>query len=336
MSKPLSRRISIAPMLDWTNRHCRYFMRLMTKHTLLYTEMISTGAIKYGDTHRFLAFSEEEHPIALQLGGSNPSDLAYCAKKAEQYGYDELNLNVGCPSGRVQSGGWGACLMAKPALVADCVKAMQDATPIPVTVKTRIGIDDQDSYEALCHFISTVAATGCNTFIIHARKAWLQGLSPKENRNVPPLRYDVVRQLKKDFPHLEIILNGGIKTIEAIETHLTEFDGVMIGREAYRHPYLLSTFDELFFQAPARDLSRETIISDYLRYAEMQLTQGAPLQRLTKPLLGLFHQAPRGKYWRRYLSENVCKKGAGVEVVVDALGLCGASAKLEAAHPTKY
>ena len=312
-------------MLDWTNRHSRFLMRLLTKHTLLYTEMVTTGAIIHGNLARHLDFSNEEHPIALQFGGSDPKDLAHCAKIAEQYAYDEINLNVGCPSGRVQSGAFGACLMAKPELVAECVSSMRAVVDIPVTVKTRIGIDDLDSYEHLHHFVSTVKVAGCKTFIIHARKAWLSGLSPKENREVPPLQYGTVNRLKQDFPELEIILNVGVKTLESMQEHLGCLDGVMIGREAYQHPYFLADFDRMFFGGGESVVSREAIVMQYMDYAEMQLGLGVPLHILTKPLLGLFHAQPGGKQWRRYLSENAHKQGADISVVRNALETCRAA-----------
>ena len=243
-----SHTFSVAPMLDWTDKHCRYFHRLVSKKALLYTEMVTTGAILHGDQERFLAFNAEENPVVFQLGGSDPAELAQCAKIVEQYGYEQVNLNVGCPSDRVQNGRFGACLMAEPMLVAECVAAMQQAVSIPVSIKTRIGIDEQDSYEALQHFVFTVASAGCKDFIIHARKAWLKGLSPKQNREVPPLRYDVVYQIKKDFPNLNISLNGGVTSLdEAIEI-LQHVDGVMVGREVYHNPFLLAQVDAQVFQ----------------------------------------------------------------------------------------
>ncbi|MCG8672936.1 MAG: tRNA dihydrouridine(20/20a) synthase DusA, partial [Pseudomonadales bacterium] len=244
-AKPLNRRFCIAPMLDWTNRHCRYFHRLLTQHAVLYTEMVTTGAIIHGEKDRFLKFNASEHPVAIQLGGSDPKDLATCAKISEDYGYDEVNLNVGCPSDRVQSGRFGACLMADPNLVADCTHSMLEACNIPVTVKCRIGIDDQDEYEDLQRFVEAVKASGVNTFIVHARKAWLSGLSPKENRDIPPLNYERVYQLKREFPDLEIIINGGIQTLEACQEHLNYVDGVMMGREAYQNPFILAQVDSL-------------------------------------------------------------------------------------------
>lgn len=243
----IDRSLAVAPMLDWTDRYCRYFLRQISRHTLLYTEMVTTGALLHRDPARFLDFDADEHPLALQLGGSDPDELAACTRLATQWGYDEVNLNVGCPSDRVQSGRFGACLMAEPALVGDCVAAMCAATDRPVTVKHRIGIDDRDSYDELTRFVATVAESGCETFIVHARKAWLQGLSPKQNREVPPLQYAVVHRLKADFPHLAIVINGGFKTLDQVEQQLTQVDGVMIGREAYQNPWLLAEADRRLF-----------------------------------------------------------------------------------------
>lgn len=308
-------------MLDWSDRHFRYLLRLMSKNILLYTEMLTVGALIHGDRERFLNYSEEERPVALQLGGSDPDDLATCAKWVEQAGYNEVNLNVGCPSNRVQAGAFGVCLMLRPQLVADCIAAMQQAVSIPVTVKTRIGVDHNDSYEELVNFVGTVAETGCETFIIHARKAWLQGLSPKENRNVPPLRYEVVKQLKQDFPQLEIIVNGGVQTAEQIKEHLAYADGVMIGREAYKHPFFVADFDELFFGGEQSSLPRSQIVEQYLPYIESQLRKDVPLKSITRHMLGLFQGQPGARAWRRYLSENAFKPGVGLEVVEKALML---------------
>ncbi|MCW8889865.1 MAG: tRNA dihydrouridine(20/20a) synthase DusA [Sedimenticola sp.] len=314
----INRTLSIAPMLDWTDRYCRYFLRLISKHTLLYTEMVTTGALLHGDQHRHLDFDPLEHPVALQLGGSNPSDLAACAKLAEQWGYDEVNLNVGCPSDRVQSGMFGACLMAAPQVVAEGVAAMRDATSLPVTVKHRIGIDDLDSYEALVNFVSTVSEAGCSTFIIHARKAWLSGLSPKENREIPPLRYDVVHQIKQDFPHLEIIINGGITTLEQAQEQLEHVDGVMIGREAYQNPWLLAEADRLFYGDDHPIPSRHQIIEQLMPFAEAQHAKGAPVNRISRHILGLFQGQPRARSWRRHISENAHRAGATPDVIREA------------------
>lgn len=307
-------------MLDWTDKHCRYFHRLLSKNALLYTEMVTTGALIHGNSQRFLQFNPEENPVALQLGGSNPRDLAICTKMAEDFGYDEVNLNVGCPSDRVQNGKFGACLMAEPQLVADCVAAMQANVKIPVTVKSRIGIDDRDSYEELTHFIDTVAQAECKTFIIHARKAWLKGLSPKENREVPPLRYDVVFQLKKDFPELEIVINGGITTLEQSMELLKNVDGVMLGREVYQNPYLLAAVDKLLFGDDAEIKSREQIIVEFLPYIQKNLASEVRLNSVIRHVLGLFHGEYGARLWRRYLSENACKSNANEQILLEALG----------------
>ncbi len=320
-SDTLDRRFCIAPMLDWTDRHYRYFARLISIKTVLYTEMITTGALIHGDRDRYLEFNDQENPLALQLGGSNPEDLALCAKMAEDLGYDEINLNVGCPSDRVQNNMIGACLMGHPELVAECIASMQNAVSVPVTVKHRIGIDDNDSYEALHHFVNTIADTGCSTFIVHARKAILKGLSPKENRSVPPLKYDVAYQLKKDFPSLEIIVNGGIKTITESIEHINHLDGVMVGREAYQNPWILSEVDEKLYGEPANTLSRHDVLELMLPYIEEELNKGNYLGHITRHILGLFHSMPGGKRYRRHLSENAHKKGAGIEVVKEALSL---------------
>jgi len=310
---------SVAPMLDWTDRHCRYFHRLLTRHALLYTEMVTTGALLHGDRRRFLAYNPEEHPLALQLGGSNPRELAVCAKMAEAYGYDEVNLNVGCPSDRVQNGRFGACLMAEPDLVADCVAAMAAAVQIPVTVKTRIGIDDQDSYPELAHFIGTVAQGGCQRFIVHARKAWLSGLSPKQNREVPPLRYEVVYRLKTDFPALEFILNGGLTAMSQIEAILPKVDGVMVGREAYHNPYFLAEVDRRIFGENKPVLARAEVVARLLPYLRQQLAAGIRLNSVTRHLIGLFHGQYGGRAFRRHLSENATRRGADESVLLQAL-----------------
>ena len=314
-----SHRLCVAPMMDWTDRHCRYFHRLLSRHALLYTEMVTTGALIHGDRQRFLQFHAEEHPLALQLGGSNPRELGWCAKMAEDYGYDEVNLNVGCPSDRVQNGRFGACLMAEPELVAECVEAMCQATGLPVTVKSRIGIDDQDSYEALVHFIATIASAGCRTFIVHARKAWLKGLSPKQNREIPPLRYEVVYQLKIDFPQLEFILNGGVTSLAQAETHLQHVDGVMVGREAYQNPYVLAEVDRRIFGADVEPVTRYEAVEQLLPYIGLQLGDGLRLNTVTRHTLGLFHGEPGARGWRRHLSENVGRSGADINVVREAL-----------------
>ncbi|NOU12846.1 MAG: tRNA dihydrouridine(20/20a) synthase DusA [Methylococcaceae bacterium] len=309
----------VAPMLDWTDQHCRYFYRLLSKRALLYTEMVTTGALIHGDHKRFLAFDNSEHPVAFQLGGSNPRELALCAKMVADAGYDEVNLNVGCPSDRVQNGRFGACLMAEPQLVADGIAAMQQAVSIPVTVKSRIGIDDKDSYEELVDFISTVANVGCQTFIVHARKAWLSGLSPKQNRDVPPLRYDVVYQLKKDFPQLVFILNGGLTTLEQAEENLSLVDGVMLGREVYHNPYILADVDSRLFADDLNRVTREEVVELLIPYIQTQLQAGVRLNSISRHVLGLFHGAPGARGWRRYISEHAHKPGADENVILEAL-----------------
>lgn len=310
-------KFSVAPMLDWTDRHCRYFHRILTKQSLLYTEMVTTGAILFGKGD-YLTFNAEEHPVSLQLGGSDPVSLAKCAKLAEQRGYDEINLNVGCPSDRVQNGMFGACLMGNATLVADCIKAMQDAVTIPVTVKHRIGIDQQDSYEFVCHFIETIMPY-CQTFIVHARKAWLSGLSPKENREVPPLDYERVYQLKRDYPELVIAINGGITSLEQIKIHLQHVDGVMVGREAYQNPMLLSEIDQQIFAKDHAITNPISAIEQLFPYIELELAKGTQLNHIMRHTLGIFNGKKGAKQWRRYLSENAHKKGAGLEVVEKAL-----------------
>lgn len=304
-------------MLDWTDKHCRYFHRILTKQTLLYTEMVTTGAILFGKGN-YLDFNVDEHPIALQLGGSDPNALAQCAKLAQNHGYDEVNLNVGCPSDRVQNGMFGACLMGNADLVAKCVASMQEQIDIPVTVKTRIGIDDFDSYAFLCQFIETVLPY-TNTFIVHARKAWLSGLSPKENREVPPLDYERVYQLKRDYPNLAIAINGGVKTIDEIKHHLNYVDGVMVGREAYQNPMLLAHIDSQIFGLDTQPIDPIKAIRCLYPYIEQQLLQGAQLNHIMRHTLGIFNGQKGAKQWRRYLSENAHKKGAGIEVVEQAL-----------------
>ena len=308
-------------MMDWSDHNCRYFWRLLTRQALLYTEMVTTGALIHGDRDRFLHFNTEEHPVALQLGGSSPAELARCARWAQKWGYDEVNLNCGCPSDRVQSGMFGACLMARPTLVADCVKAMLDSCDIPVTVKHRIGIDHMESYQQLLEFIHPVAAAGCSVFIVHARKAWLQGLSPKENREIPPLNYPWVYQLKQDFPQLTIVLNGGIATLEECETHLQHVDGVMLGREAYQNPWMLAQVDERLFGMDKPANSRDDVIAALLLYARRELERGAKLNHITRHILGLYQGVPGARKFRRHLSENAYKEEAGVEVLADAYAL---------------
>ncbi len=315
--RPINRTFSVAPMLDWTDKHYRYFARLMSSQTLLYTEMVTTGAILHGRGD-YLAYNEEEHPLALQLGGSNPTDLAACAKLAAERGYDEVNLNVGCPSDRVQNGRFGACLMAEPELVAECVSAMKQVVDIPVTVKTRIGIDEQDSYEFLTQLIDTVHAVGCEEFIIHARKAWLQGLSPKENREIPPLDYERVYQLKRDYPALNISINGGVKTLAECKTHLQQLDGVMVGREAYQNPYIIAEVDQQLCGIDAPVLSRDQVLEKLLPYIEAHLKQGGRLNHISRHIIGLYQGEVGSRIWRRYISENAHKQGAGIEVITQA------------------
>jgi tRNA-dihydrouridine synthase A len=311
-------------MLDWTDRYCRYFLRQLSRHTLLYTEMVTTGALLHGDLERHLRFHGDEHPVALQLGGSDPSELAACARLGEESGYDEINLNVGCPSDRVQSGRFGACLMQEPRLVAECVTAMREAVSIPVTVKHRIGIDDQDSYQALVRFVGTIAEAGCRTFIVHARKAWLQGLSPRENREVPPLRHDVVHRLKHDFPRLEIVINGGILTLQEAAAQLESVDGVMMGRAVYHDPWILADADRLLFgQATNPASSRHQALESLYPWIEAELAAGTPLHHITRHLMGLFNGQPGARRWRRYLSENANRRGGGIDVLVKAASLVG-------------
>ncbi|MBA2963271.1 MULTISPECIES: tRNA dihydrouridine(20/20a) synthase DusA [Ramlibacter] len=303
-----ARRLSVAPMMDWTDRHCRHFHRLLSRETLLYTEMVTTGALLHGDVPRHLDFADEEHPVALQLGGSEPDDLAHCARLGERWGYDEINLNCGCPSERVQRGAFGACLMAEPQLVADCVKAMVDAVAVPVTVKHRIGIDREERYGFVRDFVGTVSEAGCRVFIVHARNAWLKGLSPKENRDIPPLRYETVRQLKRDFPHLDFVINGGITTSGQVENELRVLDGVMAGREAYHNPWWMASWDQTFFGAPERELSREAVeaaMADYM--AGQARAHGTPWNTIARHMLGLYNGLPGARRWRQVWSDHRLK-----------------------------
>lgn len=300
-------RLSVAPMMDWTDHHCRYFHRLITRHALLYTEMVTTGALLHGDVPRHLDYNDEEHPVALQLGGSEPEDLAACARLAERWGYDEVNLNCGCPSERVQRGAFGACLMKEPALVADCIKAMRDATRLPVTVKHRIGIDRTESHEFVRDFIGTVAEAGCEVFIVHARNAWLQGLSPKENREIPPLRYEVVHRLKREFPHLTIVLNGGVKTNDQVSEQLQQLDGVMLGREAYHNPWVMAEWDERFFGAAPSTLTRATVEDAMVHYMERVAARGVPWSHVSRHMMGLWNGLPGARRWRQVWSDHRLK-----------------------------
>jgi tRNA-dihydrouridine synthase A len=325
----LDRRISVAPMMDYTDRHCRYFLRLLSPSALLYTEMVTAPAIVRGDAQRLLAFDRQEHPVALQLGGSDPRELAIAAKLGEELGYDEINLNCGCPSDRVQSGRFGACLMGEPALVAECVTAMREVVRIPVTVKCRIGIDPMpspptDEYEFLTRFVSTVAETGCDVFIIHARRAVLNGLSPKENREVPPLRYDIARRLRADFPNLQFVLNGGVRTVDDVREHLMHFDGVMIGREAYQNPYLLALLHQAV-NDPSWSPSREEIIERFVPYAHKQLAAGQRLRSIVRHVQGLYAGLPNVRSWRRFLSEQASQPTTTADVLIDALRIVRAA-----------
>ena len=316
------RTVSVAPMMDWTDRHCRQFHRQITRHTWLYTEMVTTGALVYGDVERHLRFNEEEHPVALQLGGSDPADLATSAKLGEQWGYDEINLNCGCPSERVQKGAFGACLMAEPQLVADCVKAMRDAVSIDVTVKHRIGIDKVDEYGFVRDFVGTIAEAGCRTFIVHARNAILKGLSPKENREIPPLKYETAYQLKRDFPDLEIIINGGIKTSAEIALHLEHVDGVMIGREAYHNPYAMADYDARFYNDNSEVKSREEVLAAMIPYISAQLAEhaarGLKLNTITRHMLGIMAGLPGARNFRQVMSDPRKLASADPELLLEA------------------
>lgn len=311
-------RLSIAPMMDWTDRHCRYFMRLLAPNVGLYTEMLTAAAVVHGDRERLLAFDPAEHPVAIQLGGSDPSLMALAARHCAAAGYDEININVGCPSDRVQSGQFGACLMAHPDLVAACFRAMQMAVSIPVTVKTRIGIDDHDSLEFLVNFVDTLARAGCSRFVVHARIAILDGLSPKENRTVPPLNYERVAQLKAAYPAVEVVINGGIDELAAVENFLTTFDGVMIGRRAYQDPFFLAELEQRFLSG-VEPPDRRAVVGNMLPYIERQLASGERLNRITRHMLGLFANQPGARAWRRFLSENVHREDAGPQTLLAAL-----------------
>lgn len=318
-----SRKLSVAPMMDWTDRHCRYFHRLLSKNTLLYTEMIHAGAIVHGDVPRHLRFNAEEHPVALQLGGSEPEKLAIAARVAEQWGYNEVNINCGCPSERVQKGAFGACLMAEPYLVADCVKAMLDAVhdvqKTPITVKHRIGIDKTESYAFVRDFVGAVAEAGCHTFIVHARNAWLKGLSPKENRDIPPLRYEMVHQLKADFPHLTIVINGGITTNVQIAEQLAQLDGVMVGREAYHNPWLLASWEEAFFGAAPQTLTRELVEAQMVAYMEREhAAHGTHWSSIARHMLGLRHGMAGSRRWRQVWSDHHLRDFAPAAVMQQA------------------
>jgi len=309
-------KLSVAPMLDWTDRHCRYFHRLLTRHALLYTEMVTTGALIHGDLARHLRYNDEEHPVALQLGGSEPADLAHCARLGEQWGYDEINLNCGCPSERVQRGAFGACLMAEPALVADCVKAMVEAVQVPVTVKHRIGIDRSEDYGFVRDFVGVVSEAGCRVFIVHARNAWLKGLSPKENRDIPPLRYESAYRLKAEFPELTIVVNGGITTSEQVTAHLAQVDGVMLGREAYHNPWWLSAWDGAFYGAESGVQTREQVEAQMVAYMVREsAAHGTPWPNVARHMLGLRHGLPGARRWRQVWSDHRLREQPPHEVM---------------------
>lgn len=314
-------KLSVAPMLDWTDRHCRYFHRLLTHHALLYTEMVTTGALLHGDVTRHLRYNAEEHPVALQLGGSEPADLAHCAKLGEQWGYDEINLNCGCPSERVQRGAFGACLMAEPQLVADCVKAMLDVVQVPVTVKHRIGIDQSESYDFVRDFVGAVSEAGCRTFIVHARNAWLKGLSPKANREVPPLRYEWAYRLKSDFPQLTIVVNGGITSNAQVTEHLLHLDGAMLGREAYHNPWWLASWDAAFYGTASTGFTREQVEEQMVDYMTLEAAQqGTPWFSVARHMLGLRHGLPGARRWRRVWSDHKLKDLPARAVMAQAHG----------------
>ena len=318
-SSRLQRRFCIAPMMDYSDRHARYFLRLFSSRILLYTEMVTAAAIVHGDAQYLLAFNAEEHPLAVQLGGSDPQQLYQAAQICSEFGYDEINLNCGCPSDRVQSGQFGACLMQDPVLVGECVAALRSACNLPVTVKHRTGIDQDDEYDRFAAFAAAQIDAGAEALIVHARNAWLQGLSPKQNREIPPLKYDWVYRLKRDFVDCEIVINGGIDSLDACVDHLQRVDGVMLGREPYRNPYLLHDVDEVIFAQPRGEAAdRVTLLRRMYPYIEKQLSRGIPLTRVARHLVGLFHGEPNGRRWRRYLSENAYRKGAGIEVLQQA------------------
>ncbi len=325
-------RFCVAPMMDWTDRHCRAFHRVLTHRALVYTEMVTSAAVIHGDREHLLGFDDSEQPVAVQLGGSEPGELAEAARICRDVGYREVNLNVGCPSDRVQSGRFGACLMAEPHLVARCVEAMRQAVDIPVTVKCRIGIDDQDDETALDNFVSAISGAGCTTVIVHARKAWLQGLSPKENREIPPLNYDRVYRLKRTYPELEVIINGGIEDLDACADHLRRCDGVMLGRAAYRTPWVLADVDRRLFGSANPTSSRYDAVERFMPYIDARLGEGVPLQRMTRHMLGLFHGQPGGRLWRRVLSEEAHRDDAGAEVIRRALDQVGSQPVLSAAE----
>ncbi|MGZ5850029.1 MAG: tRNA dihydrouridine(20/20a) synthase DusA [Methyloceanibacter sp.] len=326
-----SHRFAVAPMMEWTDRHCRYFLRLISKRTFLYTEMVTADAVLYGDRERVLGFDAAEHPLALQLGGSDSKKLAAAARIGADYGHEEINLNVGCPSDRVQSGRFGACLMAEPELVGECVAAMGASSGLPLTVKCRIGIDDQDAEGSLDRFIDGVSRAGCTTFIVHARKAWLQGLSPKQNRDMPPLDHGRVYRLKQRRPDLEIIVNGGIGSLDEARGHLASVDGVMLGRAAYADPYLLAEVDGALLGAAEPPPTRLDVLDAFRPYVEAELARGARLNQMTRHILGLFHGQPRARAFRRHLAENAHLDGAGIEVLEEAQSIVAGERRIAAA-----
>ncbi len=318
----ISHRFCVAPMLDWTDRHCRYFHRLLSRHARLYTEMVTCGALLHGSLPRHLNFNDQEHPVALQVGGSEPSELAQASRLATQWGYDEINLNCGCPSERVQKGSFGACLMAEPKLVADGVKAMRDASPdLLVTVKHRIGLDDNESFEFLADFVGTVAQAGCQLFIVHARNAWLKGLSPKQNREVPALRYERVLQLKATFPDCHFVVNGGIDDYTQVQGHIDQGLGVMVGRKAYQDPYFLSGIDQRFFDSQNAVPSRESVVKKMAQYLPISIEQGAPPKSATRHMLGLYNGLPRARLWRQRLSDPRWMDADPVQGLLGALAV---------------
>lgn len=312
-------RFCVAPMMDWTDRHCRYFHRLLSRHARLYTEMVTSSALLHGRWQRLLHFDPAEQPVALQLGGSEPQALAHCARMGADYGYAEINLNVGCPSDRVRTGRFGACLMAEPERVAACIAAMRAAVHIPVTVKTRIGIDQRDSYTELVDFIGQVAEAGCDVFIVHARKAWLQGLSPKQNREIPPLDYARVYRLKRDFPQLGIVINGGISDVQQASEHLRQVDGVMLGRAAYQQPYLLAEVDQRLFGSSRPIPQRQEVLAELIPYLQRQSDQGVALKCMTRHILGLYQGQSGARRWRRHLSEHAHRPEASPSIVLEAI-----------------
>jgi tRNA-dihydrouridine synthase A len=322
-------------MMDWTDRHCRFFHRLLTPSALLYTEMVTSGAVLHGDRDRLLAYSAEEHPLALQLGGSEPADLARCALIAAEHGYDEVNLNVGCPSDRVQRGRFGACLMLEPALVRDCVAAMRDAVTLPVTVKTRLGVDEHDSYGWFRDFVGCVAESGCRVFVVHARKAWLSGLSPKQNREVPELRHDWVHRLKREFPDLTLVINGGIATIQDVDRHLARLDGVMLGRVAYHRPWILAELQQHLFGEPGAT-SREEAVQALSEYVQRQCAAGIPVKHISRHVLGLFQGMPGAKRWRRYISQHAHLDPDNDRLLLQALDVMRSPAEVQHAFSAMH